>query len=46
LVELQESRLSVHGNNERLSLDNIEFGLRLYTGVIEEMQSSVTHNRK
>ncbi len=38
LVELQESRLSVHGNNERLSLKNIEFGLRLYAGVLEEMQ--------
>jgi acetylornithine deacetylase/succinyl-diaminopimelate desuccinylase-like protein len=38
LVELQETRLSVHGNNERLSLKNIEFGLRLYLGVIQEMR--------
>jgi acetylornithine deacetylase/succinyl-diaminopimelate desuccinylase-like protein len=38
LVELEESRLSVHGNNERLSLDNIEFGLRLYAGIVQEMQ--------
>jgi acetylornithine deacetylase/succinyl-diaminopimelate desuccinylase-like protein len=38
LVELEENRLSVHGNNERLSLKNIEFGLRLYLGVIQEMR--------
>jgi acetylornithine deacetylase/succinyl-diaminopimelate desuccinylase-like protein len=38
LVELEESRLSVHGNNERLSLENIEFGLRLYAGILQEMQ--------
>jgi acetylornithine deacetylase/succinyl-diaminopimelate desuccinylase-like protein len=39
LVDLEESRLSVHGNNERLSLENIEFGLKLYMGVVQEMQS-------
>jgi acetylornithine deacetylase/succinyl-diaminopimelate desuccinylase-like protein len=38
LVELEESRHSVHGNNERLSLENIEFGLKLYSGIIQEMQ--------
>jgi acetylornithine deacetylase/succinyl-diaminopimelate desuccinylase-like protein len=27
----------VHGNDERLSLENIEFGLRFYIGVILEM---------
>jgi acetylornithine deacetylase/succinyl-diaminopimelate desuccinylase-like protein len=37
-VELEESRLSVHGNNERLSLENIEFGLKYYVGVILQMQ--------
>jgi acetylornithine deacetylase/succinyl-diaminopimelate desuccinylase-like protein len=37
LVELKESRYSVHGNNERLSLKNIEFGLRLYVGAVMEM---------
>jgi acetylornithine deacetylase/succinyl-diaminopimelate desuccinylase-like protein len=37
LVELEESRLSVHGNNERLSLENIEFGLKYYVDVILEM---------
>jgi acetylornithine deacetylase/succinyl-diaminopimelate desuccinylase-like protein len=39
LVELEESRHSVHGNNERLSLENIEFGLKLYGGIIQEMQN-------
>ena len=39
LVELEESRHSVHGNDERLSLDNIEFGLKLYGGIIQEMQN-------
>jgi acetylornithine deacetylase/succinyl-diaminopimelate desuccinylase-like protein len=38
LVELNESRHSVHGNNERLSVENIEFGLRLYVGIVEEMK--------
>ena len=37
LVELEESRYSVHGNNERLSLENIEFGLKYYVDVIMEM---------
>jgi acetylornithine deacetylase/succinyl-diaminopimelate desuccinylase-like protein len=37
LIELEENRLSVHGNNERLSIENIEFGLRYYVGVILEM---------
>jgi acetylornithine deacetylase/succinyl-diaminopimelate desuccinylase-like protein len=40
LVELEESRYSVHGNDERLSLENIEFGLRYYVGVIVEMQTA------
>ena len=38
LVELEESRHSVHGNDERLSLENIEFGLKYYVGVILEME--------
>lgn len=37
LVELEESRLSVHGNDERLSLENIEFGLRFYVETLLEM---------
>jgi acetylornithine deacetylase/succinyl-diaminopimelate desuccinylase-like protein len=39
LVELEETRYSVHGNDERLSIDNIEFGLRLYVETIMEMQT-------
>lgn len=38
LVELDESRRSVHGKDERLSLENIEFGLKLYSGIVQEMQ--------
>jgi acetylornithine deacetylase/succinyl-diaminopimelate desuccinylase-like protein len=37
LVELDEIRYSVHGNDERLSLENIEFGLRLYIETVMEM---------
>ncbi len=37
LVELEESRHSVHGNDERLSLKNIEFGLRFYVETLLEM---------
>ena len=37
LVELKESRYSVHGNDERLSMENIEFGLRLYVATLLEM---------
>ncbi len=37
LVELEESRHSVHGNDERLSLENIEFGLRFYVETLLEM---------
>jgi acetylornithine deacetylase/succinyl-diaminopimelate desuccinylase-like protein len=46
LVELEESRHSVHGNNERLSLDNIEFGLRLYWGILQEMRTTKSVNSK
>ena len=37
LVELEESRYSVHGNDERLSLKNIEFGLKFYVETVMEM---------
>jgi hypothetical protein len=40
-VDVKESRLSVHGHDERLSLDNIEFGLKLYWGILTEMQREV-----
>ncbi len=38
LVELQDNRLEVHGNDERLSIENLGFGIRLYTGILLEMQ--------
>ncbi len=38
LVELAEKRQTVHANDERLSLENIEFGLRLYVATLLEMQ--------
>jgi acetylornithine deacetylase/succinyl-diaminopimelate desuccinylase-like protein len=37
LVELEESRYSVHGNDERLSLENIEFGLKFYVETLLEI---------
>jgi acetylornithine deacetylase/succinyl-diaminopimelate desuccinylase-like protein len=37
LVELEESRHQVHGVDERLSVANLEFGLRMYVGVLMEM---------
>jgi acetylornithine deacetylase/succinyl-diaminopimelate desuccinylase-like protein len=40
LVELDEGRRGVHGNDERISIENLEFGLRLHTGILEEMQKS------
>ena len=38
LVELEEERRGVHGNDERVSLESIAFGLRLYLGVLRAMQ--------
>jgi acetylornithine deacetylase/succinyl-diaminopimelate desuccinylase-like protein len=38
LVEVEEARRGVHGNDERVSIENLGFGLRLYAGVLEEMQ--------
>jgi acetylornithine deacetylase/succinyl-diaminopimelate desuccinylase-like protein len=38
LVEMGEKRASVHARDERLSLENIEFGLRLYVETLLEMQ--------
>ncbi len=37
LVDMDELRHSVHGNDERVSLENIDFGLKLYVGVIQEI---------
>lgn len=41
LVEEEELRKEVHGNDERVSLKNIEWGLRLYVGVLMEMGAGV-----
>ena len=38
LVELDESRKAVHGNDERISLENLGFGLRLHLGILQEME--------
>ncbi len=38
LVDFEEGRREVHGNDERVSVENLEFGLRLYMGVLQEMQ--------
>jgi acetylornithine deacetylase/succinyl-diaminopimelate desuccinylase-like protein len=38
LVDVEEGRRGVHGNDERVSVENLGFGLRLYAGVIQEMQ--------
>jgi acetylornithine deacetylase/succinyl-diaminopimelate desuccinylase-like protein len=37
LVETEESQHQVHGVDERLSVANLEFGLRMYVGVLMEM---------
>jgi acetylornithine deacetylase/succinyl-diaminopimelate desuccinylase-like protein len=46
LVELEEGRREVHGNDERVSIENLEFGLRLYAGVLDEMRKSEGVNGK
>ena len=38
LVDVEEGRRGVHGTDERVSLENLGFGLRFYAGVIGEMQ--------
>lgn len=37
LVELEEARHSVHGNNEKLSIENIGYGIRMYLEILGEM---------
>ncbi len=39
LVDIEEVRRGVHGNDERVSIENLGFGLKLYAGVIQEMQA-------
>jgi acetylornithine deacetylase/succinyl-diaminopimelate desuccinylase-like protein len=38
LVELEESRRGVHGNDERLSVENVGFGVRFYLELLQAMQ--------
>lgn len=38
LVDIEEVRRGVHGNDERVSVVDLAFGLKLYVGVIQEMQ--------
>ena len=38
LVEEKDELSEVHGNNERVSVKNVEFGLRLMVGVVEAVQ--------
>jgi acetylornithine deacetylase/succinyl-diaminopimelate desuccinylase-like protein len=38
LVELEEGRREVHGNDERISLKNLEFGLRLHVAILRELR--------
>ena len=38
LVELEDGRREVHGNDERISLKNLEFGLRLHIRILERMR--------
>jgi acetylornithine deacetylase/succinyl-diaminopimelate desuccinylase-like protein len=40
LVDLEESRRGVHGDDERISIENLEFGLRMHLGILQEMQTS------
>ena len=38
LVESRDELAEVHGNNERVSVKNVEFGLRLMIGIVEQVQ--------
>ena len=44
LVEREDAQRGVHGTDERVSVENLGFGLRLYTGVIQEMQGGMSVN--
>jgi acetylornithine deacetylase/succinyl-diaminopimelate desuccinylase-like protein len=46
LVDLEESRRGVHGIDERISIANLEFGLRMHLGILEEMEKSEGVNGK
>lgn len=38
LVDVRESRMGVHGNNERISLDNIAFGVKYLYDILRYVQ--------
>jgi acetylornithine deacetylase/succinyl-diaminopimelate desuccinylase-like protein len=38
LVELEESRRGFHGNDERISIDNLMFGLAMHVKILQEME--------
>jgi len=35
----EKEMLRIHGNNERISLENLKFGIRLMTEVIKEIST-------
>jgi acetylornithine deacetylase/succinyl-diaminopimelate desuccinylase-like protein len=37
LVDVEEVRRGVHGNDERVSIENLGFGLRLYMGILQKL---------
>ena len=39
LVDIEEVRRGVHGTDERVSVENLGFGLKLYVGVLQELQN-------
>ena len=38
LVDIEENRRGVHGNDERLSVDNVGFGIRFYRRLLSTLQ--------
>jgi acetylornithine deacetylase/succinyl-diaminopimelate desuccinylase-like protein len=44
LVEREDAQRGVHGTDERVTVNNLGFGLRLYAGVIQEMQGGRSVN--
>jgi carboxypeptidase PM20D1 len=38
LVELEDARRGVHGTDERVSVENLGFGLKMYVGVLQEIE--------
>jgi acetylornithine deacetylase/succinyl-diaminopimelate desuccinylase-like protein len=38
LVDIEDVRRGVHGTDERVSVENLGFGLKLYMGILQELQ--------